>query len=231
MSLAAVIQTYPVPNRGQLVGEGSYLVANGVGIASGAVGTGQTLVAAQTAFSDTGSPIFYIQNTEPSQGGRTLYLDYIKLISTAVGTAAVSWQYAVVVDVTPKTASTNHVSACVPFNPNSQAANISSPTILVQSSATASVWTASTSSSRTVARGAVGGVNIAGHEYFVLFGDMSAAGPYVGSTDTAAAPGRSGSCSGPVAVGPGGHNAHFHFWGPSSSASIAPEFEIGMYYR
>ena len=232
MALAPAVNNYPVPNRGQLIAEGSYLVANGNGISGGAVGTGQTLVAACTAFSDTtNSGIFYIQNNEPSQGGKTLFLDFVKLISTAVGTAAVSWQYAVTTDVNARTQTTVHASACVPVNPNGQAAAISSPTIFVQASATASVWSASSSATRLVARGAIGGINIAGHEYFISFGDLSVAGAYVGSTDTAAAPGRSTSASAGVAIGPNGGNLMFHLWGPSSSAALAPEFEIGMYFR
>ena len=233
MALLSPVNNYPAPTRHQFSGEGSYLVATQVGISGGAVGTGLTTVAAMTAFSETTSSsiLFYIENDEPASGGRSLYVDYIKLISTAVGTAAVSWQVAASLDVTPRTPSTNHTSVVVPVCPNSQAANISSPKILAQSSATASTWGAPSSGGRIAGRSALGGVNIAGHEYIVSFGDLSTAAPYVGSTDTAAAPGRSGSALPAIVLGPGGHNLAFHLWGPSSSASLAPEFEIGMWLR
>jgi hypothetical protein len=107
---------------------------------------------------------------------------------------------------------------------------IALPTISVQTSATASVWVASSVNSKIAARGCVGGINIAGHVYGVSFGDLSAGVTAVGSTDTAAAPGRSWDCSGPVAINPG-NDASIYFWGPSSSASITPEFELGMVAR
>lgn len=222
-TIAPVQQTYPAPNRNQFVAEGSYLLAT-----NPTVSTGLTWVAAQTAFSDT-APNFWIHNNEPASG-RTLYLDYLKMVSTAVGTAAVSWQYAVIVDPVPRTITTNHVLAVVPVCPASGYSDIAVPTINVQNSATATALSASSASSKLVARGCIGGINIAGHVYGILFGDLSAGVTAVGSTDTAAAPGRSFDCSGPVAINPG-HDCTIYIWGPSSSASINPEFELGMVAR
>ena len=221
--IAAVQQTYPAPNRNQFAAEGSYILAT-----NPTVGTGQTWVAAQTAFSDT-APNFWIHNNEPANG-RTLYLDYLKLISTAVGTAAVSWQYAVIVDPVPRTVTTNHLLAITPVCTASSYSLVAVPTINVQSSATATALSASSASSKLVGRGCLGGVNIAGHVYGILFGDCSAGVTAVGSTDTAAAPGRSFDFSGPVGINPG-QDCTIYIWGPSSSASLAPEFELGMVAR
>jgi hypothetical protein len=219
-----VQQFYPAPNRNQFASENSYLT-----ITNPTIGTGETWVAAQTAFVDTG-PNFWIHNNENTSTGRTLFLDYLKMISTAVGTAAVSWQYAVILDPIPRTITTNHFETEVIRNANSGAGPVSLPTIRVQTSATASVLSASSASSWTAARGMIGGLNIAGHEYAIVFGDYSGMSPFVGSTDTAGAPGRSVSSSPPVAIAPG-HDCSIYIWGPSSSASLAPEFELGMVAR
>lgn len=219
-----VQQFYPAPNRNQFASENSYLIT-----INPTVGTGEAWVAAQTSFVDTG-PNFWIHNNEPASGGRTLFLDYIKLISTAVGTGAVSWQYAVILDPIPRTITTNHFETEVIRASNSQASPVATPTIRVQTSATASVLSASSASSWTAARGMIGGINIAGHIYSVFFGDFSACAMAVGSTDTAAAPGRGADCSPPVAIGPG-HDCSIYFWAPSSSATITPEFELGMVAR
>ena len=221
--IAQVQQTYPAPNRNQLAAEGSYLIA-----VNPTVSTGLTWVAAQTTFVDTG-PNFWIHNNEPS-GGRTLYLDFIKLISTAVGTAAVSWQYAVIVDSIARTITTDHTLAVAAVCPASGYSPIAAPTIQAQNSATASVFTASSASAKKVARGALGGLNIAGRVLGVSFGDLASASSFSGTNDTAGNPGAVWSSSGPVAVNPG-QDCSIYFWAPSSSASINPEFEIGMIAR
>lgn len=219
-----VQQFYPAPNRNQFAAENSYLITT-----NPTISTGLTWVAAQTSFVDTG-PNFWIHNNENSSTGRTLYLDYIKLTSTTVATTATSVQYAVIVDPVPRTITTNNFLAVVAKSPNSQASAVSTPTINVQNSATASVLSASSASKAIVARGTVGGINIAGHVYTVLFGDFNSAAGYVGSTDTAAAPGHSSDNSGPVAIGPG-QDCSIYFWAPGSAASINPEFELGMVAR
>jgi hypothetical protein len=221
-------QTYPAPNRNEFVAENAYLIATANGGAV-AVGTGLTWVAAQTSFVDTG-PNFWIHNNEPVNSGRTIYLDYLKLISTAVGTAAVSWQYAVILDPVPRTITTNHLLAITPYPMTSQGVKISSPTINVQNSATASVFSASSASSWLAARGVIGGLNIAGHVYTICFGDTNSASGFVGSTDTAGTPGHTADVSGPIGVAPG-QDVSIYIWGPSSSASLAPEFELGMVAR
>jgi len=219
-----VQQFYPAPNRNQFASEGSYIIAT-----NPTVGTGLTWVAAQTSFVDTG-PNFWIHNNENTSTGRTLFLDYIKLVSTAVGTAAVSWQYAVILDPIPRTITTNNFLAITPKSENSGTSAIATPTINVQNSATASVLSASSGSKVIAARGMVGGVNIAGHVYTVAFGDLSLGGGTPGATDTAAAPGRSADLSPPIAIAPG-HDCSIYFWAPSSSASINPEFELGLVAR
>lgn len=221
--VASVQQTYPAPNRNQFAAEGSYLICT-----NPTIGTGLTWVAAQTAFSDT-APNFYIHNNEPA-GGRTLYLDFLKLISTAVGTAAVSWQYAVILDPVARAFTTNNTLAITPQCPASAYPTIAVPTVAAQNSATASVLTASSASKKIVARGALGGLNIAGRVFGITFGDMASASSFSGTNDTAGNPGAIWTSSGPVGINPG-QDCTIYIWGPSSSAALAPEFELGMVAR
>lgn len=222
MTVAAKVNSFPAPTRHQLVAEGSYMVAT-----NPTVDTGLTWVAAQTAFSDT-TPNFYIVNNEPA-GGKSLYLDILKLMSTAVGTAAVSWRWAVKVDPVARSLTTDNTLAITPVNPNSEASNPISVTVKAQNSATASVISASSASAKLLGQGVLGGVNIVGHQYILSFGDSSI-GLGGGITDAAGAPASSGDIAPAVVIAPQ-HNATIYIWGPSSSAALAPTFSLGMYAR
>lgn len=200
--------------------EGSYILAT-----NPAIGTGQTWVAAQTAFSDT-APNWYIFNNDNT---RSLWLRRLKLQCSAVGTAAVSWRYAVILDPVARALTTDNTLAITPTCPNSGTSPITTPTIKVQNSATVSVIAASSASKRIAAIGTLGGLNIAGSEFEVIFGGVEAAG-YSGVADAAGQPSRKVTQSGPVVIGPG-HSATIHVWGPTSSASINPEWEMGLIAR
>lgn len=208
------------PTRHQFSEEGSYLVAT-----NPTVSTGLTWVAAQTAFSNT-APNFYISNPDSA---RSIYLDYLKLIATAVGTATASIQYAVHVDVVGRTFTTDNMLVIVPVNPNGNASNLLTPIIKAQNSASVSAMAVPSSTNRLVGRGQLGGLCLAGTEMLLTFGSTDA-GCYVGAADAAGQPGRRGASSGPVIIPPGG-SCTIYIWAPSSSGSIAPEFEMGMWCR
>lgn len=227
-AVAPVQQFYPAPNRMQFAAEGSYLVAT-----NPTVGTGMTWVdsgaAAQQAFVDTG-PNFWIHNNEPS-GGRTIYLDYLKLISTTVGTSGVSIQYAIILDPAIRTIATNNMLSVIPVTTASAYTNLATPTILVQNSATASVFSASSTLHKNVARGALGGINIAAHVYGLTFGDMKSAKTSSGNlSDSTGAPGRCFDNLPAIGVSPG-QDCSIYFWAPTAADNINPEFEIGMIAR
>lgn len=213
-----------LPTRHMLADEGSYVLAT-----NPTISTGLTWVAAQTAFSDT-TPNFYLYNNE-AVGGKTLYLDYLKMIATAAGTAATAWHYAIIVDQVARAITTNHVLAITPTTPVSAVSLVgTAPTINAQNSATASVIAASSSASRIAARGVLGGLNVAGDEFVIVFGSTDV-GAHPGLTAAqAAALSRRVDHSAAVGIGPG-HSAVIHIWAPSSSASINPEFELGMFLR
>lgn len=210
---------HTAPTRHHFADEGSYLVAT-----NPTIGTGFTWVAAQTAFADV-NPNFVIQNTDPY---KSVFLDFVKLIATAVGTSATSWNYAVELD-TIRLATTQHMTAVVPVNPNMGKPSIQNVTVMAQNSATATVIPLLSGAGRVVARGVLGGLNIAGDEFLITFGSTDA-GAYPGTADTASQPGRRVSSAVPVIIGPQ-QSCTLYFWAPSSSASINPEFEIGMWAR
>jgi hypothetical protein len=102
------VQGDPVEMRGTLYGdqhvwllhaknygladEGSYFVTR-----NPTPGTGLATIAALTAIVDT-SPFIVIANDAPPESNKRLYIDYIRLICTAPGTAGTSLRYDVKVD-------------------------------------------------------------------------------------------------------------------------------------
>lgn len=200
--------------------EGAYILAT-----NPTIGTGLTWVAAQTAFSDT-APNFYIFNTDST---RSLWLRRLKLQTSAVGTGAVSWRYAVIVDTVARAIGTDNTLAITPVCPNSGSSIVTTPVVKAQNSTSVSVITARSAAARVAAIGTLGGLNIAGSEFEVAFGCTDAGG-FSGVADAAGQPSRKVTQSPPVVIGPG-HSCVIHIWGPSSSASINPEFELCMIAR
>jgi hypothetical protein len=200
--------------------EGSLIVAT-----NPTVSTGMTFVTAQTAFSDT-VPNFYIYNTEPV-GGRSLRLHYLKMITTAAGTSATAWHYAVILDQVGRAIGTDNTATITPVNPNGAATISAVPLIKVQNSATASAIAASSASKRLVARGCLGGLNIVGDTLQIYFGEMTPSAMSATAVTQAGQPGRRVDNSPPVMIPPG-CSAVIHIWGVASAAAFSPEFELLM---
>ncbi len=209
------------PTRHQFAEEGSYCVAT-----NPTPGTGLLNVAAQTAYDST-KPNFLITNPDAS---KSLYLDFLKLIASQAPTAATAIYFAIHVDTIARPLTTDNMLAIVPVNPAVGKALLVTPSVKAQNSATASVLAALSSTAKLVARGVLGGLCIAGTELEIVFGASEGHGSYAGNTDAAGNPGRR-SCSAPPVIIPPGGSASIHIWMPSSSASLAPEFELGMFVR
>ena len=188
------------------------------------IATGQTWVAAQTAFSDT-TPNWYIENPSAT---KVLWFRRLKMIATAVATGAVAWRIAVVVDTIPRPVTTNNMQAITPKSPSNKGLNVT-PTMYVQNSATASVITASSAANRKYVQGTIGGLNIVSDELEAIFGSIDAGG-FTGTADAAGQPSRKVSMLGAIGIPPGGSGV-IHIWGPSSSASLAPEWELDLIAR
>src|SRR6267142_4693351 len=91
-----------------LAEEGSYFVI------SNTPGTGLATIAAPTTLADT-SPFIYLVNTETNGiYGKRTYLDYLRLIATAAGTAGTALRCAVKIDPIARPAPTG---AAAPLNP------------------------------------------------------------------------------------------------------------------
>lgn len=219
-------QTIHGPTRYSLVEEGSYLL-----FTNPTISTGMAWVAAQTAFSDT-APNFYIYNNEnaANPNAKYLYLDYLKLIATAAGTSATSWHYAWILDAVSRAFGTDNTLAITPVNPNGGAGNVMTPVVKVQNSATVSALAASSTAKRLVGRGTLGGLNVAGDEFRIVFGSTDV-GANPGLTAAQAAAVGSRVTHSPGIIVPPGWSLTGHIWAPASAATITPEFELGMFAR
>lgn len=202
--------------------EGAYIVA-----ANPTIGTGMLWVAAETTFSDV-HPNFYIEN--PIGSLRTIWLRRLKLQASAVGTAAVSWRYTVIVDTVFRAFSTDNTQTIVPFSPG-PAPLLVTPKVKAQNLGTTnpSVITASSANKKIAALGTLGGLNLIGDELEIVFGSCEVSG-FAGAANGAGQPGRRVTQSSPVGIPAGGCGV-ITFWAPSSSASINPEFELSMIAR
>lgn len=210
----------------ELADEGAYFVATNT-----AVGTGQTWVAAQTAFSDT-APNFYIFNPEAPANplAKSIYLRFLKLISTAVATSTTLIRYSAILDNIPRAPTTDNMLAITPVCPNGAISTLPmTPTIKVQNSATASVVPASSASKRIVANGTWGGLNVVGTELQVNFGSTDAGG---GQNGVAAEtiPNRRVNNDPPIIIPPG-YSCIINVWLVGSSASPAPEWTLAGWIR
>jgi len=219
--------------------EGGYFT-----VSSPTPGTGQLMVAAQTALSLT-TPVFYLQNNEPV-GGKTIYLRFLKLVSTAAATGCTAIQYLFVRDYLPRAMTSAQYmdwyatsgappsqSAVKPLSVQIPNGVSSPPNMLIgfQDSATASVLAAASGQAQTVARGTLGGLNIVGDEMRINFGQYDAGSSFSPTAaEGAGQPGSRTSCDPVVAVPPGFCLAG-HIWMPNSSASLAPEFILACKYR
>lgn len=216
-----------ISTRHALSDEGTYLLAT-----NPTVSTGFTWVLAQTAFSDT-TPNFYIYNGEtPSNANsKSIYIDYLKLITTTAATASTAIHFAFILDTVARNLSTDNTQTITPVSPNGNTSIILLPTVKVQNSATASVIVASSPNKRIVSRGVLGGLNVVGDELQINFGSLDAgAQSATTAAEGAGQPGRRVTCSSPIIIG-AGQSLTGHFWLPASTASINPEMELGMFIR
>lgn len=124
----------PVFNGSQVsADEGSYFVAGsaaiqGAGTITIQPGTGLATIATPTAFADT-SPFVLVKNNNQA-GGARIILDYIKLKTTAAGTAGTSIRWLSALDSANPLRYTSGGSQLVPTNVNQDDATASGALIL-----------------------------------------------------------------------------------------------------
>lgn len=211
--------TYP------LADEGAYFKAT-----NPTVGTG-IIHALTTAFSATAA-LFCLRNTE-AEGGKRLYIDYVKLITGATAiamTAATSIECAITIDNTNRYSSGG--TSITPINPNMDSAVGPSAQLnfgaVVLSAASGSVRIAGRQAFPRRAAPAM----VTGDQFMWDFGSTNdpAVTP-IGSATPATAPAFFYAPMGPVIIG-GGDSLNFHLWYPAG-ATTAPtyEFEIAWWER
>jgi hypothetical protein len=197
--------------------EGTYFLAYNT-----TIGTGIAQTTNIVAYADTAGAVgnyFYFRNNDLANGKR-MYLDYIKLLVTAVPITATSWQWALVLDY--GTARSTGGSAITPVSSNGDSGTPS----IVQMYAGA-LTTAVGINKRTVGRGTFRGViPTVFDEYLILCGS------HEGGTGgiSAAASGRAVDIAGPIILGPG-QNLTLIMWGAANTAAPAFEFEVAWWER
>jgi hypothetical protein len=207
-----------VPTKHLLADEGSYFLAT-----NPIIGTG-VAHALVTAFAAT-SGLFVIKNNGPSNGKR-IYLDYLRLMVTAIGTACVSEEFAFVLDSGNRAPTAGNV-AVVPVNTNGDVPSAGTIAVLQAFSAGALTVPAAVTP-RTVGRVKMPvGVNIVGDEYVIQFGSTD---PGVGSgvltAIRAVQPAKIVAHAAPIVIG-GGQSLVIHRWG-LTEATTAPSFEYEL---
>jgi len=211
---------YTVPLHGKkhwLADEGSYFVGTSV------AGTPIAMTASITTFAETAGAVgvtLFLKNTEP-KGGKRVFLDYIKLLTSVVPLNATSLQYALVIDDNP-IRWTSGGSAITPVSPNGDS-NIPSITQMYFGAITTAVPT----NRRTVGRGTLRGVIPTVFDVLTIVSGGIEGG---GSMASAAASGRQVDVTAPIIIGPG-QNLCLTMWGASYTTAAQWEFEVGFWER
>jgi len=217
-----------VPTKHVLCEEGSYFVAT-----NPTIGTGIAPNAVETAYADTRG-FFVIFNGEIDPGtGRTIYLDYLRLIMTVAPTATVGLHFAVRLDVgnrVPTTAANRTLLA--PTNVNMASGRTSIAQAYSYANAGAMTIPASTANARTVARICLPtSLGIANDEYIVKFGGEDISGVPGLTAVRAAAPARIMAQCAPCAIGPGQSLVIHRWWLTEATNAPTFEFELGWWER
>jgi len=215
-----------IPTKHVLSDEGSYFVAT-----NATPGTA-VLYPLTTGFTDTVPFLYVYNNDKPTNPAyKRVFLDYIKIVIIQAPANSTQSYFAIKLDTVARSLGTNNTAAVTPVSPNMDITPTSVTTLNIQSSATASAITAASASARVGARGAFGGLPIAGDELVVICGSADV-GAYSGLTAAqAVCPGRKCSNSPPILLGPG-QSATMHLWFPgNSTTALTYELEMAWWER
>jgi hypothetical protein len=199
----------PMTPENMLVAEGAYYRATnptpGTAIAQ----------AITNAFAAT-TPLLVIRNTDAA-GGKTLYIDYIRLLMTVIPATGTAWDILVIVD--PNNRYTSGGSALAPVNCNTGFANAS-----VSSLFFGAVTAPAAVAPRQITRARVFNViPVVNSQLTIAFGAQDF--NQVQTINGTNAVNLYVPC-GPVALGPGGnHSMLLYSWYPGN-ATTPPSFEV-----
>lgn len=202
--------------------EGSEFVAS-----NPTIGTG-VAYALTTAFNDTTGAMFALFNKNPA-GGKTIFLDFLKLLLTAAPTATVSMEFAVKLDTKDR----SPTAGATPIVPVCTNGNISDDGGLVVQAFNAAGVTvpASGSAARTVARARIPtSLGIIGDEYLLQFGAQDPAGMVIPGLTAARATAvaRLTAAAKAVGIAPQQWAVIYMWW--LTAATTAPSFEYELGY-
>ncbi len=213
------MMTVPLHGKKQaLADEGSYYIST-----NPTPGTPIAATTSITTYADTAGAVgnyFYWRNTDVN-GGKRVYMDYLKLMIVQVPTNATSWQWALVTDY-GTARYTSGGSAITPVPPNG---DVGRPSILQMYAG--AVTTAVGVSKRIVGRGTFRGVIPTTFDTFILVFGGTGGG---GTMASAAASGRVVDVTSPVILGPG-QNLTMLMWGAANAAAPSFEFEVGHWEK
>lgn len=208
-----------IPGKQALSDEGSYFVAT-----NATVGTG-VAYAIQAAFSDTVAAFVLQNNDSPSNtNAKRVYLDYVRLITTVVPASTTIARYAIKLDNINR-APTAGSALLTSANANADDGTNSIAKVWGFSAAALTV-PASSSSARTVANGAIGGLPIVGDELVIQAGGVDMAA--YGSSATASR--KLGVCP-PVIVGPQQYAVVYLWFVSNATTALSAEYEIAWWER
>lgn len=178
--------------------------------------------AVTAAFSATAA-FLGIRNTAANGSGRSIILDYIRLITTVVPASAASGMFALAVD--------NAVRASAGSALTPQNVRLSSVTASIANITHGSPTIAAAAAPRYIAVGNLrSAIPVVGDEWVFLFG---ADNPGSGGVLNGTAPTRFGIPVPPVVLGPGAnHSLLLHLWFPSNvTTGLSAIAEVGHYER
>lgn len=205
------------PDMHNAVDEGNYFVANNDQ-------TGLANAAAPVAFSAT-NPFIAIYNRDTGPTGKSIYLDFLTLVNTVIGTAGADIQFALTLDngLDRYTSGGTDLTALHIFNPNGNSGQASIAKVRAGNITAA----AATAAVRTIVgrRYLKGAIPVVGDEYTIKFGGVDAPS-FIGVSTIAKV-----LVNVPKIVIPPAGSLLLHLWLTSQSAASSYAVEMGWIER
>jgi len=201
--------------------------ANGVAAEGSYFKTATTIntpVAYSVSAAFSATTAFLVARNTDSTNGKSLYLDYIRLLMTTIPASATAWHLAITTE--PSNRYTSGGTTLTPANANTAYAGGSIASVIVG----VPVISAAVSP-RTVLRSQVfAAIPVVGSELIIDFGNLSMT---AAQTKTGTLALNLAVASGPVVLGPGSnHSMLMHLWFPANATTPAQfECEMGWWER
>ncbi len=198
----------------QFAVEGTYFCAT-----NPTPGTGIATIAAPTTLADT-SPFWIVKNNNTQTSNKYIYLDYLKMIVTAAGTAGTALNFASKVDAAGVSRYTSGGSTITPVNVNIDSGNASAAQVFAGAIVAAAASASARLLDHILIRPVIPVVN---DSYVINFGQVD---PSIGALiPSGTANAQQQFSTSPVVIGPQ-ETWLGHLWLPSQSAASSYEFTL-----